>query len=194
MSNPQQVGQDVQALYGALHSGYTEADGRAMILLILTFRSRAHLREIDAVYGGTQGGALKAALSERFKGGLRRGVLLLERSEVYYARSSRRLPRHQEDKGLERGALLGGSTKTLGDRMQAGGLYTHDDTSSPSSPRGTDATSPASPTRTAPSTTAPSSRSSRRTRTSSSAASSPPSCATRCPGSTTRREWPRAGK
>ena len=27
-----------------------------------------------------------------------------------------------------RGALLGGSTKTLGDRMQAGGLYTHDDT------------------------------------------------------------------
>ena len=66
MSNPQQVGQDVQALYGALHSGYTEADGRAMILRILTCRSRAHLREIDAVYGGTQGGALKAALSERF--------------------------------------------------------------------------------------------------------------------------------
>ena len=130
MSNPQQVGQDVQALYGALHSGYTEADGRAMILRILTCRSRAHLREIDAVYGGTQGGALKAALSERFKGGLRRGVLLLfERSEVYYARKLHAaFHGTKKTKGLERGALLGGSTKTLGDRMQAGGLYTHDDT------------------------------------------------------------------
>ena len=70
-------------------------------------RSRAHLREIDAVYGGTQGGALKAALSERFKGGLRRGVLLLfERSEVYYARKLHAaFHGTKKTKGLERGAL-----------------------------------------------------------------------------------------